>query len=63
MSVNLASEKGKQIMSVSHYITMLITFFGAEIPVFMLILHMSNRIVKLETEVNHLIRRLQHERP
>jgi len=48
-------------MNVTHYISMLITFFGAEIPVFMLILHMSNRIVKLETQVNYLIRRIEHD--
>jgi len=38
----------------SHMTSVLMAFFTAEIPVFMLILHMSNRIVKLETQISYL---------
>jgi len=38
----------------SHMTSVLLAFFTAEIPVFMLILHMSNRIVKLETQLQYI---------
>lgn len=37
-------------------IGLLIASFTAELPVFLLILHMSNRIVKLETQMDLMLK-------
>lgn len=43
---------------ITHLVDLILALFSAEIPVFILILHMSNRIVKLETQIDLILKRV-----
>jgi hypothetical protein len=47
------------MMSIVSIFHILIGLVIAETPVFLLILHMSNRVVKLETQIELLIKRIE----
>ena len=47
-------------MDISQILTLGIDAFTAEIPVFVLILHLTQRIVKLETHIEILVRNIDN---
>ena len=44
-----------------HIIELIVSFVGAEMPLFALILHMNARIVRLETTIDILVHRFSKE--
>lgn len=54
-------EKGKQLImdTPPHILSIIIAFFAAEMPIFALVLHLSNRIVRLETQINYLAQEIK----